>query len=552
MIKEIIKYIRKRPVLWCVGLLIPALASFIMNYGFALGLEYYTTELSKTNADFTNIIFIMSVTALSLVAASITEDIARYLFNVFIIKTENDIRQDVYKSIVNTRYSLLHNADRGKIYTNYFTDARMATSLISVDIFAILFPLVHAIGYFIALYSINFIVGVLISGLTIAVILLNLVFTDKFRSLEKEKLTGKEYFTRTIDSAVRGKITIRQLQIGDAVTKQTADMSDKIYYLGNKNIRLNSYRKMSLELLSTICTSLMTPVACILAASNVIELASVVMIAQICRFIILQTSGLGTAIQQLGTNLVSCDRIQKLLELPDEYSMQKDIDDFVLDLKKPAITFKHFGIAYHEKVIFNDVNITVESGKITAFIGPSGSGKTSLIHALMGLIEYNGEIDIYGVNTRDIRLCTLRNYIAYCPEHSQLFDDASIIDNLLYVAPNKTLADIYQLLCDLSLQNLDITQKANTLSGGQRQRIALGRALLKDAKIIILDEPTAALDMASESIVLQMLTKLKKQGKTVILISHRMTTVVIADNFFMISDSGLNDRCTLQPNPPTP
>ncbi len=104
MIKQMIGYIRKNPILWSVGLLVPALASFIMNYGFALGLEYYTTELSREETDFSNILIIMTVTALALVAASITEDIARYFFSVFIIKAENNIRQDIYKSIVSTRY----------------------------------------------------------------------------------------------------------------------------------------------------------------------------------------------------------------------------------------------------------------------------------------------------------------------------------------------------------------------------------------------------------------------------------------------------------------
>lgn len=79
MIKQMIGYIRKNPILWIVGLLVPAVASFIMNYGFALGLEYYTTELSKEKADFRNILVIMSVTAIALVAVSIIEDEAIYI-----------------------------------------------------------------------------------------------------------------------------------------------------------------------------------------------------------------------------------------------------------------------------------------------------------------------------------------------------------------------------------------------------------------------------------------------------------------------------------------
>ncbi len=534
MIKKMFGYIRRRPFLWSVGLVFPALASFVMNYGFALGLEYYTQEVSSENADFKNVLMIMSVTALAVIAAAVMEDITRYIFSVFIIKTENNIRHDIYKGIVNTEYSLLSNVDRGKLYTIYFTDAEKATSLISMDIFAILFPLVHAVGYFIALFSINYVIGALISTLTMVVIFLNLFFTNEFRKLEKEALAAKENYTRTMDGAIRGKITVRQLQIGDVITKQLSDRADAMYYLENRQIRLNSYRKMSLDLLSTACTSLMTPVACILAASHVIELASVVVIAQICRFIILQTSGLGIALQQLGTNMVSLERIQRIVELPDEYEKQEEIEAVIYDYQKPAIIFEDFGVAYKEKSILRDINITIESGKITALVGASGSGKTSLLHALMRLIEYSGNIWLYGVNTRAIGLSALRSFIAYCPEHSELFETESIIDNLLYAAPSKTLTDIHQLLNALGLQGLDVTQGADSLSGGERQRIALARALLKDAGIIILDEPTAALDSESETIILQMLSVLKKLGKTVLLISHRMSTIEIADQFYII------------------
>lgn len=236
--------------------------------------------------------------------------------------------------------------------------------------------------------------------------------------------------------------------------------------------------------------------------------------------------------------MVSCDRIQKLLELPDEYEMQRDTEEHLgLDFEKPAIKFEHFGVAYKENNSLRDVNITIEKGKITALIGPSGSGKTSLVHALMRLIEYSGEILLYGMNIRNISLRVLRDCIAYCPEHSQLFDDASIINNLLYTAPDKSCEEIECILNSLSLQDLEVTQKVNTLSGGQRRRVALAGALIKDAEIIILDEPTAALDSESEGIVLQMLLKLKELGKVVILISHRMSTVEIADKFYMISDN---------------
>src|SRR5699024_1225357 len=97
-----------------------------------------------------------------------------------------------------------------------------------------------------------------------------------------------------------------------------------------------------------------------------------------------------------------------------------------------------------------------------------------------------------------------------------LCEESSIMDNLLYAAPNKTKTDIEKVLRALSLGDLDIERKPNTLSGGQRLRVALARALLKDSEIIILDEPTSALDSESEFMVLHLMEVLKQRGKAVI------------------------------------
>ena len=140
MIKQLFGYIRKRPLLWIIGLVVPALASFAVNFGFSLSLNYYTAELTREDAAFRNVLIIMAVTAVALVTAVIIEDVARYLFGVFIVKTQNEVKHDLYKSVVNTKYSRLDNADRGEFYTNYNKDSEMMVRIISEDLFAILFP----------------------------------------------------------------------------------------------------------------------------------------------------------------------------------------------------------------------------------------------------------------------------------------------------------------------------------------------------------------------------------------------------------------------------
>ena len=115
MLKSIFASIRTRPVLWLVGLVLPALASFAVNFGFSLSLNAYTAELTGGDAAFRSILLLMAATAVSLVFAVIVEDAARHIFFAFYLKTQNDLKQAMYESIVRTKYAALGGTDRGAL-----------------------------------------------------------------------------------------------------------------------------------------------------------------------------------------------------------------------------------------------------------------------------------------------------------------------------------------------------------------------------------------------------------------------------------------------------
>lgn len=545
MLKSIFASIRKRPVLWLVGLVLPALASFAVNFGFSLSLNAYTAELTGGDAAFRSILLLMAATSVSLVFAVIVEDAARHIFFAFTVKTQNDVKQAMYESIVRTKYAALGGTDRGALYTLYTRDTATAASIPAGDLFGILFPLVHAVGYFIALFAVHALIGAIVSALTAAIIALNLVFVNRFRALEEASLEKREAFARSVDTAVRGRITVRQLQLGHTVSARMAAAAGDVCEAGRRVVCLQLCRKLTLELLTTICTSLVTPVACILAAYGKIELASTVMIAQICRFIVLQTNGLGTAVQQLGVHLVSYRRLRPLLALPDEYDVPSASDAPSPDGRAPAVAFRGFGVAYDGSAVLSGAEGEIRRGEITAVLGPSGSGKTSLVNALLGLTDYTGELRVFGAEVRTVRPDALRRLIAYSPEHGQLFGEDSLLENLLCAAPGRTEEDVRRVCDALALHGVELTRPADALSGGQRMRVSLARALLRDAEILVLDEPTAALDGETEAVVLRLLAKLKAQGKTVLLITHRGTTMTAADRFLLAADRKLHafDDC---------
>ena len=218
--------------------------------------------------------------------------------------------------------------------------------------------------------------------------------------------------------------------------------------------------------------------------------------------------------------------MQETLSLPDEYAEQESAVGWESDPGVPAVELRGFGVAYDGNVVLCDAQAVIRHGEITAVLGPSGSGKTSLVNALLGLVDYSGELRVFGAEARGIRPDELRRRIAYSPEHGQLFGEDSVLENLRYAAPESTEDEVRRVCARLSLDGVELTRPADALSGGQRLRVSLARALLRDAEIVILDEPTAVLTPQETEELFDRLIGLKKKGMTIIFISHKLNEVM--------------------------
>jgi ABC-type multidrug transport system fused ATPase/permease subunit len=536
-IREMLKYIRLHPMLWSFGLIVPPVAALGANLAFAYGLALYTDELVKPDALFARVTVIMLVTLATLVVSTLIEDTTRYLFAIFVVKTENNIRQELFASLVRARYQELGALNRGEWLTRYNTDTGMATLLISWDMFSVLWPVVLGVGYLIALFSAHWVIGLVMFALTTIVIFLNLFFVRRFAILEKAGLEAKETFTRMVDSVVRGKMSVRQMSAGKTVAEKIQDAATQMAKNENAKVQLSAIRACSLEFFATVCGSLTAPLACILAALGWMPLASVVLVAQLCRYLIMFTSGAGVAWTNFRLHGVSYTRIQEVLSLHGEGAATGET--LLTQGTAPVLECQNVTISYGDHEIVKDLNLTIGHGEIVALIGPSGSGKSSIVKALLRLIDYSGQIKLYGHDIASIPLQALRQNIAFVPEHSELFD-GSVLENLLYTRPGASPDMLDTALHSAALDDMDIAAReagtgGSKLSGGQRQRVAVARALLKDSPLIILDEPTAALDPKSERRVLETLAGLKRQGKGVLIISHREATMNVADKCVAIA-----------------
>lgn len=240
--------------------------------------------------------------------------------------------------------------------------------------------------------------------------------------------------------------------------------------------------------------------------------------------------------------IIAADRLFEIMDLEREDSENK------YALKKTSlgnINFKNITFRYGSRQeIFKDFNLILKKGEISAIVGESGSGKSTLLNLLQNLyLLQNGGIFIGNHNLKYIDKTSLTNILSVVPQKIDLFD-GNLIDNIAVGVQEVNMEEILDISKQLGIlkfiENLphgfqtQIGENGTALSGGQKQRIAIARALYRNPEILVLDEATSSIDSNSENYVQKIMMRLKEQGKTVLVISHRLSTLVNADTIFFL------------------
>jgi ATP-binding cassette subfamily B protein len=227
-----------------------------------------------------------------------------------------------------------------------------------------------------------------------------------------------------------------------------------------------------------------------------------------------------------------------------------------LDLKdcEGDVEFDHVRFRYREeRWALDDISLRVRSGEVAAIVGPSGAGKTTMLALLPRFYDpQEGAIRVDGHDIRDLTLDSLRRNIGIVTQETFLFH-ASIAENLRYGKADATeaeliaackAANIYDTVAELP-ERFDtiVGERGHKLSGGERQRLAIARVLLKDPRILILDEATSSLDSTSEALIQAALEPLMEH-RTSLVIAHRLSTVLRADRIFVVDDGRIVESGT--------
>lgn len=251
--------------------------------------------------------------------------------------------------------------------------------------------------------------------------------------------------------------------------------------------------------------------------------------------------------QNLTQTFASGDRVLNLLEEKPVVEEVKDKEDF--DYQK--LDVNHLKFSYDQnKLVLDDISINAKKGEIIGIVGASGCGKSTLMKLLLRFWSKNsGEILYNDIDIENINTASLLNNVTMVSQTTYLFDD-TIKENLKIAKSDATDEEIIEACKMASIHDFisklpdgydtKVGTLGDNLSAGEKQRIGLARCFLRDAELILLDEPTSNVDSINEGIILKSLA-LQKRKRSIILVSHRESTMAIADRIYRIEDGKIKN-----------
>ena len=260
---------------------------------------------------------------------------------------------------------------------------------------------------------------------------------------------------------------------------------------------------------------------------------------------------LGWAINLVQRGSASMGRLIEILDQAPEIKDSEYLED--IRTLEGEIEFKNVSFAYDKKVILKNIDLKIPKGITIGIIGPTGSGKSTLVNLIPRLLEVReGSLTIDGTEIKSIPLKILRKNIGYVPQETFLFSE-SLKENIIYGLEGFDEAKLRRAVSISALSDeierfsqryeTPVGERGVTLSGGQKQRTALSRAIIRDPKILILDDAFSSVDVHTEEKILKQLRKFRKR-RTCILVSHRTSTIEDADWIVVLKDGRIVEQGT--------
>jgi ABC-type multidrug transport system fused ATPase/permease subunit len=484
------------------------------------------------------------ITVIIAVASSFAGYLANYVIEIVAQRVADDLRLRTYHHLQTLSRSYYAHRRVGSILSTIITDVKTIeefASLGTVSNLVDIFTLAGMLAVMVTLqWDFALIAVALLPFLVIAVSRVRtavLITVNEVRRAQADMVA-------TVQEGLQAIEVVQALQGEDFQEQQLARISERNMHASIKARRVRALLTPVVNIPIAICTAFVLWRGSALILAGALTLGSLTVFAAYLARFFGPVQSISVRMEMVAQAAVAVARIRDVLEadvVVPERSDATDPPPFRGD-----IAFEHVAFGYHaDRPILRDVNFTVRAGELVGIVGTTGCGKSTLVSLIPRSYDATaGTITIDGSDIRGFTLRGLRGQIGVVLQETVLFG-RSVRDNIAFGHTGATDDEVVRAA---KLANADefitrmphgydsiVGDRGLTLSVGERQRIGIARALIRDNPILILDEPTAALDAESELLVIEAMERLMK-GRTVICIAHRLSTIRNADRIIGIKD----------------
>ena len=499
---------------------------------------------------------IAAAAALAAILIAVVGAIASYVANYHTTSVgqwvANDLRMRTYHHLQQLSLSYYDTHESGTLLSTITADVQTIQSFASSSTLDILVDMFTIIGMLSIMFWLSWDFTLIAVAVTPFMLLLVSRFKKAVKKATHEVRKQQSKIVAVVDQGLQSRRVVKAFGRQNLEEEELSEVSKATVEAALKARRIKALLSPIVTIAVALCTGLVLFRGSALILAGAMTVGALTVFLSYLNKFFKPVQDLATMTNTIAQTAVAVDRIRAILDAETVIPERPEARE-----PQPLsgeVVFENVAFSYNaDAQVLRDVSFRIKAGQTVGVVGPTGGGKSTIVSLIPRFYDPTaGKVHIDGVDIRDYKLKGLRNQIGYVLQETVLFR-GTVADNIAYGRAGATKKEVMEAA---KLANADefiakmphgydtmVGERGDTLSGGQRQRIGIARAIIRNNPILILDEPTAALDTESEKLVMEALERLMK-GRTVITIAHRLSTIRDSDKIIVLKDGVVAEEGT--------